>query len=97
MANAVGECNACEGGQTIQSSLISEPNLPISEPKPISQPDLPCCGPELGSSLPEEAERLSARLAVLDPAFAGTADPGRVVIEIANDFPDVRGWKMVLQ
>jgi len=47
--------------------------------------------------LPEEAERLSARLAVLDPAFAGTADPGRVVIEIANDFPDVRGWKMVLQ
>jgi len=39
----------------------------------------------------EEAERLSARLAVLDPAFAGAADPGRVVVEIANDFPDVRG------
>jgi len=39
----------------------------------------------------EEAERLSARLAVLDPAFAGTANPDRVVVEIANDFPDVRG------
>ena len=32
-----------------------------------------------------------AGLAVLDLAFAGALDPDRVIVEIADDFPDLRG------
>jgi len=31
-----------------------------------------------------------AGFAVLDPAFAGAADPNRIIVEISDDFPDVR-------
>ena len=39
---------------------------------------------------PDRADRV-ARFALLDGAFAGAADPDRVIVEITDDFPDLRG------
>src|SRR5437868_7411446 len=39
--------------------------------------------------VPNRANRV-AGFAVLDPAFAGTANPDSIIVEIADDFPDVR-------
>jgi hypothetical protein len=39
--------------------------------------------------VPDRADSI-AGFAVLDPAFAGAADPDRIIVEIADDFPDIR-------
>jgi hypothetical protein len=46
--------------------------------------------PLLIEHAPDGAHRIPG-LAVLDPALAGAADPYRIVVEIADDFPDLRG------
>ena len=83
MANAGGECNACEGFKTTQNSLISQPN-------PINEPELALFRVRIrpfGESRGRTPVPDRTGLAVLDPAPASIAD--RVVVEIANDFPDL--------
>src|SRR6266851_599715 len=46
--------------------------------------------PVLIQHTPDRPDRI-ARLAVLDLAFAGAADPDRIAVEIANDFPHLGG------
>jgi hypothetical protein len=103
MPNAAGECNAFEETEANLNSLIPQP-------KAMNQPDFRLRRVETGhfagesgrwplQMLPQATLRVTPVVdGVRDPAFASAADPDRIVVEIANDFPDIGAgcWRIVL-